>query len=573
MASGPALPEWKLQLLERRRKEEEETRQREWEQQDRMAKMPAWKREIIERRRAKQGSSTSFSESGGLGGNDSGASPSPATPPLCQGGEPESSVLQEKIGPIHQNPFIQLEKRRHKEAAPSESDLTNTKAKQIVDLYGQIPGVRTLRADNVIVIETVPGAPPAQLASDRRSGEAKSGSVESLNELLARHGGSVTEIRAGEVFVVKSALSRSVEDLNSAGRAEYRKALPEQHCGRVSKLLSRFSQKDSGTIVQPHPVRSHSTENLTEDTYVARKPADPCPTRQRHDRTPSPPRNLLGLTSPVPFSVSSFRGQFEVKSSSGEAFTDSPSQRSPTGNTWGKGAASPERGPRWDSSDSEASFEIFPAPAVLPVAEDDIQGKALANLRLHSRNSFVVVPRRASASSPPPIEPKQEARPSPSSVKPPAPTSCSSPSCEQLPLDTEEPPEAEAMRHSGGSSSNIKEDVRVGGLARASSPHPAVQRRSGNTITINPRKALSAPVSAVENGIVGKTSPAVAPMKKRYPTAEEIQVIGGYLSLQRSCLAKNDRHRKKVLALVKSFHFTNSFPAFVHLLYFLRRSA
>uniref|UniRef100_A0A8C8AE62 Phostensin/Taperin PP1-binding domain-containing protein n=1 Tax=Otus sunia TaxID=257818 RepID=A0A8C8AE62_9STRI len=36
------------------------------------------------------------------------------------------------------------------------------------------------------------------------------------------------------------------------------------------------------------------------------------------------------------------------------------------------------------------------------------------------------------------------------------------------------------------------------------------------------------------------------PPKKRYPTAEEIQVIGGYLALPRSCLAKNDPHRKKV---------------------------
>ncbi|XP_062978336.1 phostensin [Elgaria multicarinata webbii] len=542
MSSAPALPEWKLQLLERRRKDEEEARRREREQQDRMAKMPAWKREIIERRRAKQGSSTSFSEPGGPGGTESGVAAAPAAPSPCQEGEPESSVLQEKIGPVHQNPFIQLEKRRNKE---SESDLANAKAKQIVDLYGQIPGVRTLRADNVIIIETVPGAPPAQLASDRHAGESKSGSVESLNELLARRGGSVTEIRAGEVFIVKSALSRSVEDLNSVGRNEYRPSLPEQHRGRVSKLLSRFSQDDSGGPVSPRPVRSLSTENLTDGSYVSRKPsralADPSPTWQHHDSTPSPPRDLLGLTPPVPYTVASYRSQFEAKSSSGEAWPDSPPRRSPTGKSWGREAASPEKGPRRDSSDSEATFEIHPASPPAPVAEDDIQGKALANLRLHSRNSFVVVPRRASASPPP--EPKQEASPSPPSVKPPAPTSCSSPRCEQPVPDAEEPPEAEAMRRVG--SCNTKEDVRVGGLARASSPHPAVQRRSGNTITINPRKAPAAPVTAVENGIEGDVSTAVAPVKKRYPTAEEIQVIGGYLSLQRSCLAKNDPHRKK----------------------------
>lgn len=550
MSSSPALPEWKLQLLERRRKEEEEARRREREQQDRMAKMPSWKREIIERRRAKQGSNASFSEPGGPGGTESGAAPTPATSQPCQERDPESAVLQEKIGPVHQNPFIQLEKRRHKDSASSESELANAKAKQIVDLYGQIPGVRTLRADNVIIIESVPGAPPAQLASDRRSGESKSGSVESLNELLARRGGNVTEIRAGEVFIVKSALSRSVEDLDSVGKAEYRSSLPpEQRRGRVSKLLSRFSQEDGGGPVLPRPVRSLSTENLTEGTYVTRKPGrvstDPSPTRQHRDRTPSPPCDLPGLTSPVPFTVASYRSQFEAKSSSGEGWPDSPPRRSPTGRTWGREAASPERGPRLDSVDPEATFEFRPALPPAPVADDDVQGKALANLRLHSRNSFVVVPRRASASPPPSTELKQEASPSSSSShKPPAPTSCSSPSCEPLPSEVEDPPEAEAMRRSGNNSA--KEDVRMGGLARASSPHPAMQRRSGNTITINPRKAPVTPLVAVENGIETDAPTAVAPVKKRYPTAEEIQVIGGYLSLQRSCLAKNDPHRKKV---------------------------
>uniref|UniRef100_A0A8D0HBT5 Protein phosphatase 1 regulatory subunit 18 n=1 Tax=Sphenodon punctatus TaxID=8508 RepID=A0A8D0HBT5_SPHPU len=521
MASAPSLPEWKLQLLERRRKEEEESRRREREQQDRMAKMPAWKREIIERRRAKQGSGASFSESGGPGLTESGGTNLPSVALSSPQGALESTVLQEKIGPVHQNPFIQLEKRR-KETAPSES--TEAKAKQLADLYGQIPGVRTLRADNVIIIESVPGA-PAQLSRERPLGEGKSGSVESLNELLARRGGSVTEIRAGEVFIVKSALSRSVEDLNSA---DYRR-------GRVSKLLSRFSQDEaSGGTAVPRPVRSLSTENLAEASYMARKTSPP---QRARDTTPSPPRDLPGL----PFTVASYRSQFEGKSSGGsETWPESPPRRSPTGKAWGREAVSPDRGTKQDSGDAEAGFEIHPAPPPAPVVEDDVQGKALANLRLHSRNSFIVVPHRSSP--PPPAEPRQEASPSPPPPKALASASCPSPSCEQLPPpDVEE--EAEAMRRGGGG--NAKEEGRMGGPARASPPHPAVQRRSGNTITINPRKA---PVqsAAVENGVEGERTAVTAPIKKRYPTAEEIQVIGGYLSLQRSCLAKNDPHRKKL---------------------------
>lgn len=77
--------------------------------------------------------------------------------------------------------------------------------------------------------------------------------------------------------------------------------------------------------------------------------------------------------------------------------------------------------------------------------------------------------------------------------------------------------------------------------------HPALQRRSGNTITVRPRRGGTA-----EGGSPAPAAPPAPPAappgppKKRYPTAEEIQVIGGYLALPRSCLAKNDPHRKKL---------------------------
>ncbi|NXJ58812.1 PPR18 protein, partial [Spizaetus tyrannus] len=80
--------------------------------------------------------------------------------------------------------------------------------------------------------------------------------------------------------------------------------------------------------------------------------------------------------------------------------------------------------------------------------------------------------------------------------------------------------------------------------------HPALQRRSGNTITVRPRRGVTA--NGPEGGSPAPPTPPAPPAappgppKKRYPTAEEIQVIGGYLALPRSCLAKNDPHRKKV---------------------------
>ncbi|XP_030366662.1 phostensin [Strigops habroptila] len=74
--------------------------------------------------------------------------------------------------------------------------------------------------------------------------------------------------------------------------------------------------------------------------------------------------------------------------------------------------------------------------------------------------------------------------------------------------------------------------------------HPALERRSGNTITVRPRRGGPGAAAAPE-----PPQPAPGPLpppKKRYPTAEEIQVIGGYLALPRSCLAKSHPHRKKL---------------------------
>ncbi|KAM6899980.1 uncharacterized protein ppp1r18, partial [Xenentodon cancila] len=70
--------------------------------------------------------------------------------------------------------------------------------------------------------------------------------------------------------------------------------------------------------------------------------------------------------------------------------------------------------------------------------------------------------------------------------------------------------------------------------------------KRGATITINPKKpgATGPPVQPLTAGSTKapprQASPAVAePMKKKYPTAEEIEVIGGYQNLERSCLVKN----------------------------------
>lgn len=92
--------------------------------------------------------------------------------------------------------------------------------------------------------------------------------------------------------------------------------------------------------------------------------------------------------------------------------------------------------------------------------------------------------------------------------------------------------------------------------------------KRGATITITPRKpagsegptsasgSATGPTAAVATP--GKTvsqqaqttSTAAEPTKKKYPTVEEIEVIGGYQSLERSCLVKNRGTPKRVSGIL-----------------------
>lgn len=85
-------------------------------------------------------------------------------------------------------------------------------------------------------------------------------------------------------------------------------------------------------------------------------------------------------------------------------------------------------------------------------------------------------------------------------------------------------------------------------LHRGAAPPP--QRKAGRTITINPRRAaengLSAAPLLTQPPPNTATAASITPGKKRYPTAEQILVIGGYMSLRRSCLVKAGSSRRKL---------------------------
>lgn len=296
-----ALPEWKLQLLERKRKEEEEGRKREMELQERLSKMPTWKREIIERRRAKLGSGASFSEVGEGGGVwPQHGGPGPVGSGNGGPEEDERTVLQEKIGPVHQNPFIKLEKQR-KESTESDS---GTKARNMSDIYSQMPGVRTIRAENIIIIES----DPSFFQLDDHREENKSKSVEALNSMMAAS--NPREIHANEVLIIKSSMSRSVEDLNAINRTQEDNTPGRPRKGQVSQLLSKFGQEKSSWS---RTARSLSTEHLSD-----KDPKESC-----NDETLSPePEMARGRPLTIP--------QWETNGQFKANLTDRTSPMSPT---------------------------------------------------------------------------------------------------------------------------------------------------------------------------------------------------------------------------------------------------
>ncbi|XP_056157755.1 taperin isoform X2 [Lampris incognitus] len=726
-------------------------------------RMPAWKREILERRKAKGGGSgggaaetgagpggahrvnCEAAENGGGGGGPSlgdnetvspGSSRSytittasqhfackrgggnnlrsspdletnkdPRDPAERAGGgdeEQESLVLHDSLGPLQENLFIKLEKERRRR---QDREGAARPVQHILELYGSVPGIRTIRAENIIIIESDPDYFPetAELKTGFTENGVGSGS---LGDLLDRRGSAVTEIRAKEVVIYDTAQSRSEENLSTLGRPDHDRSLYEtgEGQGRVSRMLQKFDS-NYGKLQK----KSHSTENLLDlESSVGVRPRlrtkpqpDLVPKHKLHSQPESLVCGILGKTqsssvfqssqsykpkpqpsvpelgSPqhaaeYPQLVSSFRQRFEGSGGRSTAVSsrdeaDRVQPKSVRERDWestevppkSKVPCSPEtRRARADSPStsipfnaalSSSEFEIRPAPkpdlSQIPVG--DTQARALANLRLQSRKSFTVIPKRhvdelsppGSAVCPVPIKspPSQRAAEVPKSGVPitqtptPASTSSARPSEEEVertvrplkpdpsplppitttitpaltptptpslatlaptPVSSAAPPPSSAVSAPRAPSplpstspapcpvpstpdtpssapeepsldrlpvTNI-DDIEVESPQPAPAPSPVVQRKKGNTFTVVPKAKVESQVppkspEPAQDGSDGSEADPAAPptpyahlgslLKKRYPAVEDIEVIGGYLSLGKSCLSKTGSARKK----------------------------
>ncbi|XP_071390205.1 taperin [Centroberyx affinis] len=723
-------------------------------------RMPAWKREILERRKAKGGGSgaaagaaeacpgagaqrvngevtgngSGLKRDNGTGGGSSrnytittanqhfaGTRGSLASPDLSpvrankepwtaaadphdaaertEGDGPESLVLHDSLGPLQENPFIKLEKERKRR---QDRENAARPVQHILELYGSVPGIRTIRAENIIIIESDPDYFPeaSGIKAGSRSQQNGVSTYSSLNDLLDRRGSAVTEIRAKEVVIYDTTLSKSEENLSTLGRQDHdgRSYETGEGPGRVSRMLQKFDS-NYGKLQK----KSHSTENLLdlECSSSSRPRLRPKPQPDlvpKHTLHPQPGSLVCDLapstqpSSPVfqsppsskpkpqptvsetdgphrsagpPQSVSSYRQRFE--GSGGRGVAVDPSDEAD------RGQPKPTRERDWDSTEvppkpkvpcspetrraraesptspvsfkashSSSEFEIRPSPKpdLSLIPDGDAQARALANLRLQSRNSFTVIPKRhlaapstpaspapsAPVKSPPshraaevptpgvPTSPtrthaptsskrnrekllKEEAEraarpskpdpsppvttaptpppaptpsppspvltPAPSSPRAPSPVPSTSPAPSPVPSTspvpsspspspTPEQPAAEQLPVT-----NI-DDIEVEPPHSVPVPSPVVQRRKGNTFTVVPKRTTVKPDSPeppqdTSSEAQPGSTPPQAPyaqlgslLKKRYPAVEEIEVIGGYLSLGKSCLSKTGSTGKKL---------------------------
>ncbi|XP_068888218.1 taperin isoform X1 [Aphelocoma coerulescens] len=173
---------------------------------------PAWQREILERKRAK------------LAG---------------AGGEPEPPagerlVVAESLGPLRENPFMRLEseRRRLRQGRPGPGGAPRP-LQQLLELYSAVPGIRTIRADNILIIESRADPAACFAAGDAPPARRRDpAGPDPLRELLARRGAALAEIRADQVVIYETA-----EPPEPPEAAEP---------GTVSRLLEKFGQRPRG---------------------------------------------------------------------------------------------------------------------------------------------------------------------------------------------------------------------------------------------------------------------------------------------------------------------------------------
>ncbi|XP_069330954.1 taperin [Eulemur rufifrons] len=599
------------------------------------AALPAWKREVLERKRAK------LAALGGGAAERAGA------------GADEPCVLAESLGPLRENPFMRLESERRRGAAG---------ARPLLERCRRVPGVRTIRADNILIIEAAPGCPPPAPPA------------------------GAARIRAAEVLVYEAPpppgrVSRLLEKFDPPA-APRRRGSPERArtppppppqppagppapAGpRVGERAARFEPGRRGGGVGPEARRGDFLQKTGSNSFTVHPRGLHRGAPRALPNGPAAPGPRAGPANGLAGSPSG-PGEWKPKAESEEPSLHAPPSPGTPSVTPTALPAFPEPCPasatpsqrQWVSAATSAndSFEIRPAPKpdMETVSSGDLQAQALASLRANSRNSFVFIPKRKACGAPSPegrqsgelrkgevgwasqsqrlgaqlvpgadgapalgksplgVEEQGCPRPAIALTDPAVRRQRSSSPPPFLPAADEAEP-AEGFRVPGlakngrehgrpglpvtlidevDSEEEAPQEAKLpcsgGGAPPQYRPHPArpghtseLQHRGSNTFTVVPKRKPGAlpgqhlgqaggepPPQEAEEAEAGcRSGPHAAlgsTLKKRYPTVHEIEVIGGYLALQKSCLTKAGSSRKKMKISFndKSLQTTFEYPS------------
>lgn len=520
-----AIPDWKLQLLARRRQEEAAVRGREKAERDRLSQMPAWKRGILERRRAKLGLLPG--EGNPVPGNAEVGPPDPD----------ESSVLLEAIGPVHQNRFIQQERQWQQQQQQRNEVLGDRKAGPLEalerrsspgNLRDQSPKGRESREERLSPREArdrklVIGGAQESSSRSLETGDWRQSPAEARDPSSRPAETQKWRLSPGETPEESLRLAGSgdhspkrkevLESRLSPGEPGDQKArLTEAH---KWNLDSREAQKQSLVQLEATEWRLKSSEERKD--YL-----EEC---GRQEEKPS--SGIVPDQTPVTKEVQDTTSR-EVETAE---------QRPTEGWKWTLNSGKARERTPWDietlthKPDPPASSEKHPGPSAVEAGGEAEKEEAGAQSRpLRAQQN------RCSGPSPLPpehsgTEGSRQQEEEAAEPRPPTPA----------PLSP--PPSAPTAPQPSG-------DPLMSRLFYGVKPGPGVgaPRRSGHTFTVNPRRCVppaspAPPVNPAAADAAGSGSG-----KKRYPTAEEILVLGGYLRLSRSCLVKGspERHHKQL---------------------------
>uniref|UniRef100_A0A3Q3XBG1 Phostensin/Taperin PP1-binding domain-containing protein n=1 Tax=Mola mola TaxID=94237 RepID=A0A3Q3XBG1_MOLML len=482
--SVSSLPEWKQLLLERKRREEEERERKEKQEEEKFASMPAWKRGIIQRRKAKQDS---------LGDREKERDVCPLHVDVRSPSD-VSEVSVETIVPVHENPFILTQSSRRRGRDAELGNETEVKEKERDKLS--------------------PRSQDGELGKGRDTqdgGGSESAEINVTQEERLYERGTEIEKEWGAAVHMRN---RSVEAERGQEDTAEQTSITAFDVTQEVSVLKTCPQLP---VSVPHSQADRGEEVTSEyATYTSPPhPSSLAPlisNAKQGDSKAFSGEDICGVQT-----IQRQIGQFQLKeqevlrscTSPGIALKGTETQRQQST----RGLLKHQE--KDDTKTHEKDQETSKPKVTAECAHSPTPPLQQLN------QTVTITPPLLRSRSPDDTLNQSDCTPTPASF-PRSPSPAQSPSISPSP--TPSPPLFSIRSASGG---KVKRGRAVTGSTTGST-----------TASLTPAKTLTQQTQA--------TSAVAEQGKKKYPTVEEIEVIGGYQNLEKSCLVKNRLTPKKV---------------------------